>query len=78
MTAMTRAATSTGLQAQPFCAGRFEIRLETFRGLGLMALEQVSVGVGHVRRGVPDLVADPLEREASVVHQRDVAVSELV
>jgi hypothetical protein len=55
-----------------------QIVLEALRCFGFVALEQVPVGVGHVGRGVTDVVADPLEREAGVVHEADVAVSEFV
>ena len=41
-----------------------EIVLEALGRLGLVALEQVPVGVGHVGRRVSDVVANPLEREA--------------
>ena len=44
-----------------------QVVLEALGGLGLVALDQVPVGVGHVRGGMPDVVADPLEAEAGVV-----------
>lgn len=40
--------------------------------------EQVAIAVGHVRRGVPDGVANLLKREAGIVHHRDEEVSEFV
>src|SRR5439155_7669908 len=55
-----------------------EVLLEALCRFGLVTIEQVAVAVGHVRGRMADVVADPLQREACVVHQGDVGVAEFV
>jgi hypothetical protein len=52
--------------------------LETFGVLFALSFYQMPVAVGHVGGGMADVVADPFERHAGGVHQRDVGVSRLV
>jgi hypothetical protein len=47
-----------------------EVRVEDVGGLLLVPVEEVPVAVGHERRRVADVIADPLEREAGIVRAR--------
>src|SRR5689334_10224230 len=48
-----------------------EVFVELARSLGVGSLEQVAVAVRHVHGAMPDEVANRLQRDTGVVHQRN-------
>ena len=63
---------------RPDRVGAGEVLVELAGGVRVGAFEQVPVAVGHVHGRVPDEVADRLQRDAGVVHERDERVAALV